>query len=210
MRTVVVGAVLAVALVLPGCSAERQSDYPVETVITLQGQVLEITTAAAAGDPALAMVRLNELAAITNDALVRGEITEARRDSILSAILLVKSDLERAIAAAEEAERLPEEAAGSADETRGETVVDRDDRTEDQEGESPTADGTGSSGSGSSSGSSSGGDVADGSGDDEPRGNSGKKGKRINGEPDNDGPRNENSAWGDSNPGMGNKKGQGD
>lgn len=222
MRKGAVGALLAVALILPGCSADPGSDYSADTAITLQTQVLDITVAAAAGDPALAMMRLNELAAMANDALVRGQITEARRDSILSAILLVQTDLEKALDAAEL--RAEEAARAAEDDTSGETVSN--DEGSNDEGGGGVEAGPENDSDGSHDG---GGASADG-GDDP--GNEGDPGSE--GDPDGDGDagddggsgddaevgggrgddgkgeeksRNSNSARGGNNPGRGKKLG---
>lgn len=207
MRTGVIGTALAVALAVSGCTAERANDYAAETVATLQGQVLDITTAAATGDPALALVQLNELAAIANDALVRGQITEARRDSILSAILLVKTDLERAIEAQLLAEKAEEVDVETVDDPVGETSGPGEDAGSGADTTNPDINaenvsskgsaGPGSSGSGSS-GSGNGDDGTDeddgDSRDDDSSGNSGPS---------------DRSRHGDSNPGKGNKGGRG-
>jgi hypothetical protein len=87
------GAVLALALVLTGCAAPAP-EYPGPTAAALQQQVLATTTAAADGDYDAALSGLDELQAAVGDAFDSGTITQARADSILSAIALVRAELE--------------------------------------------------------------------------------------------------------------------
>jgi hypothetical protein len=95
--------VLVAVLALTGCAGE--SDYPPETASTLQSQVLLVSQSAQAGDPATAVRQLDELVVLVRDALAKGTITQARHDSILAAIELVRLDLEAAQAALEEQQR---------------------------------------------------------------------------------------------------------
>ncbi len=104
MRKGVVAAVLVGLLTMSSCGAPAAEDYSRDTAGTLQAQVWEISRAAASGDLYLAEMRLNELIAIVRDSFVRGWLSEARRDSILAAITLVRLDLERAIFAQEQQE----------------------------------------------------------------------------------------------------------
>jgi hypothetical protein len=101
---------IAAALVLSGCAAD--DDYPAATAQTLQAHVLEVTQSAASGDPAAALKRLDELVVVVKDALARETITAERHDSILSAIDLVRVDLEAAIAAIEQEQQENEEKPG--------------------------------------------------------------------------------------------------
>jgi hypothetical protein len=92
------------ALVLSGCAAQdRQAPYATATAADLQQTVLHVTKAADDGEFAAARTRLHELEVATKVAHARGELTEARHDSILAAIALVRADLEALIAEAEAA-----------------------------------------------------------------------------------------------------------
>jgi membrane protein involved in colicin uptake len=92
-------AVTAVALLLSGCAAQDQpSPYATATAADLQQTVLTVTEAAGDGDFPAARTRLEELEVATKVAHARGELSEARHDSILAAIALVRSDLEALIA----------------------------------------------------------------------------------------------------------------
>ena len=96
-RVIVAISVLA-ALSLTGC-AEQPSDYGQAVAERLQEQVLVVSTSAADAELEAAVVALNELDVELKDALARGDISEARYDSIAAAAALVRSDLEAAIAA---------------------------------------------------------------------------------------------------------------
>lgn len=91
LLTALVGAALVVALA--GCAATA-ADYPAEVASGLQQQVLGATAAAADSDYEAALARLDELEVAVADALARDSITQARGDSILAAIALVRADLE--------------------------------------------------------------------------------------------------------------------
>lgn len=84
---------VALALTLAGC-AGTATDYSTPVASALQQQVLAATNAAAEGDYESALTRLDELEASVADALARGSISQARGDSILAAIALVRADLE--------------------------------------------------------------------------------------------------------------------
>jgi hypothetical protein len=60
-----------------------------------------VTTRAANGDPASALTRLDEVAALAAEDRARGTISAARLASITASIELVRADLEKAIAAAQ-------------------------------------------------------------------------------------------------------------
>lgn len=102
MRRVLV-ALAAGALLLSGCAADG-ARYQAATARALQQQVLAVAESAADGEHEAALTRLDELTASTKDARVRGTVTEARHDSIMSAIDLVRADLEALLAAAPEKE----------------------------------------------------------------------------------------------------------
>ncbi len=80
------------ALALAGCAGVA-SDYPATTASAFQQQVLATTSAAADGDYEAAITRLDELEVAVADALADGTISQARGDSILGAIALVRADL---------------------------------------------------------------------------------------------------------------------
>jgi hypothetical protein len=85
---------------LAGCSAPAA--YDADTADRLQQHVLAVSTSAAAGDWSAAQTRVAELEATAATALARGTITQARFDAIVSALALVRVDLEAAIAAADQ------------------------------------------------------------------------------------------------------------
>lgn len=107
LRTAMLSSAIVLA-VLAGC-AQQSTEYPAETASALQSQVLLVSESAADGDPETALVRLDELEASVKDALARETITQERYDSIIASITLVRADLESAIAAIEEQQRLEEE-----------------------------------------------------------------------------------------------------
>lgn len=86
---------------LAGC-APSGGGYSATTAQTLQSDVLSVSEAAAAGDPATALARLDELDARLLDLLAKGAVDQARFDSVSAAIALVRGDLEAAIAAQSE------------------------------------------------------------------------------------------------------------
>jgi outer membrane receptor protein involved in Fe transport len=99
-RSIASGAV--VLALLAGCSTPPS--YDPEAAERLQQHVLAVSTSAAAGDWGGAQTRLAELEASATTALARGTITQARFDAIVSALALVRADLEAEIAAAEQRE----------------------------------------------------------------------------------------------------------
>ena len=104
MRTghLIVAAATCAALTLSGCAAQPEpSPYATAAAADLQQTVLHVTEAAGDGEYAAASTRLDELEVAAKVAHARGELTAARRDSILAAIALVRADLERLIAEAE-------------------------------------------------------------------------------------------------------------
>ncbi|MFC0682513.1 hypothetical protein ACFFGH_32180 [Lysobacter korlensis] len=128
MRTTAGGpiasALLAGMLFLSGCaSTPPPNPYASATAADLQQSVLHVTESAVGGDHAAALTRLQELEVATKVAHARGELSEARQDSILSAIALVRADLEALIAEAtlkaeEEAKRKAEAEAREAAEAK--------------------------------------------------------------------------------------------
>ena len=108
---VLTATMLAGTLLLSGCASPTV--YSEETAQDLQQRVLAVTDAAAGADYPAAKVRIDELRAAANDALARGDISDERHAAIVSALDLVKSDVDAALAAeaaaAAEAARLAEE-----------------------------------------------------------------------------------------------------
>lgn len=93
---VIVAISVLIALSLTGC-AQQPSDYGQAVAERLQEQVLAVSTSAADAELEAAVVALNELDVELKDALARGDISEARYDSIAAAAALVRSDLDAAI-----------------------------------------------------------------------------------------------------------------
>lgn len=141
---VAVAAALVMGL-LAGCAG--QPAYNPETAERLQERVLAVSASTAESDWATASTRLLELEASASEALARGEITQERFEAIMSAVSLVRTDVDAAIAAAEaaaaaeaqrqaeadraaaaEAARQAEEAARAAEEDRGRGKDDDDDK----------------------------------------------------------------------------------
>ncbi|MCI0159364.1 hypothetical protein KNO15_21900 [Leifsonia shinshuensis] len=89
-RALAAGAV-ALALGLTGCAAG--TDYATQTASTLQHGVLEVATAAQAGDLAGAQTKLAALAKLNDAALAKGEIGSDRHAAIESSIVAVRADL---------------------------------------------------------------------------------------------------------------------
>lgn len=90
---------VVVALAITGCAA-GQSGFDEDVADRLQGEVLTVSQLAADADFAAAITALGELEVDVKDALARGELTNERSESILTAAALVRTDLEAAIAAA--------------------------------------------------------------------------------------------------------------
>ena len=86
---------------LAGCAGAPA--YEPETAELLQQHVLAVSTSTAEGDWPGASTRLMELEASAATALARGEITQERYDAIMSALALVRADVDAAIAAEEAA-----------------------------------------------------------------------------------------------------------
>lgn len=87
--------VLATCILLSGCAAK--DSYSTDTAGALQGGVLAVSEASAAGDPVAALARLDELQASLLDAYGAGSVTKPRFDGITAAIEQVRADLELAI-----------------------------------------------------------------------------------------------------------------
>ena len=105
-RAIVLAGLLVGALMLTGCvgngvpaATPTASSYSSAAASRLQSAVLSVSSSAAAGDPAAALSRLDELTAPLADARARGEVSTARLDSISAAMTLVRADLQAAITA---------------------------------------------------------------------------------------------------------------
>lgn len=110
-------AVLLSALLLlgtaSGCSAPAP-ELNAETASTLQAQVLAVTEAAAANDPAGSLARLDELGTKLDQAAAAGGVSSNRHQSIRSAIDAVRADLTAQQAAAQAAHAAEKAAAEQA------------------------------------------------------------------------------------------------
>ena len=89
--------VLGTCILLSGCATTANDSYSADTADALQGSVLAVSEASAAGDPESALARLDDLQALLLDAYGAGSVTKPRFDSITAAIDLVRADLELAI-----------------------------------------------------------------------------------------------------------------
>ncbi|MDQ5840473.1 MAG: mucin-associated surface protein [Chloroflexota bacterium] len=101
-----VAAVLAAALA--GCSVPP-AELGREAGKQLQSQVLAVTEAAAANDPAGSLKLLDELVVRLDGAAARGEVSFKRHQSIRTPIEAVRADLTAQQAAATEAARVAAE-----------------------------------------------------------------------------------------------------
>jgi hypothetical protein len=107
-RRILAGWLLGAVLVtgaLAGCAAAPELDRTAAR--QLQSQVLAVTEAAAANDPAAALTRLDELVVKLDEAAARGDVSFVRHQSIRKSIDAVRVDLtarqaEAARAAAEQ------------------------------------------------------------------------------------------------------------
>lgn len=189
IRVRLVTAVAASALLLSGCAAPNQPNpYATATAADLQQSVLHVTEAAGDGDLAAALTRLHELEVSTKVAHARGELTLARQDSILSAIALVRADLEAMIAEAkrkaeakqkaeEEAKRKAEEEARKQAEAERQAEEDAARRAAEEEAQRVAAEQAASEQRDQQSGGSSSDDGGDDDGGDDDRGKGKGKGK---------------------------------
>jgi hypothetical protein len=99
LRVPAAASALIAGLVLAGCSASPSEKYDDDAATRLQERVLVATQTASTGDHTTALTTLAELEVELADALARGQITQARYDSVMAAIALVRADLGAAIAA---------------------------------------------------------------------------------------------------------------
>jgi hypothetical protein len=77
--------------VLAGCAAAPELDRTAAR--QLQSQVLAVTEAAAANDPAASVKRLDELVVNLDEAAARGEVSFKRHQSIKASVDAVRADL---------------------------------------------------------------------------------------------------------------------
>lgn len=110
-KAVLLGAVLLLGTAA-GCSAPAP-ELNAETASTLQAQVLAVTEAAAANDPAGSLARLNELGTKLDQAAASGGVSSNRHQSIRSAIDAVRADLTAQQAAAQATEQAAAEQAAA-------------------------------------------------------------------------------------------------
>lgn len=89
--------VLGMCILLSGCATTANDNYSTDTADALQGSVLAVSEASAAGDPESALAHLDDLQASLLDAYGAGSVTKPRFDGITAAIDLVRADLELAI-----------------------------------------------------------------------------------------------------------------
>lgn len=108
LTTALAGAALTAGL-LAGCAG---TSYPPETAEALQQKVLTVSQTVAAGDLPGARAQLDELQASIDEALEDERITTERHDDIATAITLVRTDLDAAIA--QQAQQAAEAAAEQA------------------------------------------------------------------------------------------------
>jgi hypothetical protein len=94
---------------LAGCGAPPE--LRPEAARQLQSQVLAVTEAAAAEDPAGSLRLLDELATRLDQAAARGDVSFRRHQNIRASIAAVRTDLTAQQAAAEAARRATEQAA---------------------------------------------------------------------------------------------------
>ena len=102
IRPLVAGWLLGTVLLtgaLAGCSAAPELDR--NAARQLQTQVLAVTEAAAADDPAKSLERLDELVLSLDEAASRGEVSVERHQSIRTSVDTVRGDLNARQAEAE-------------------------------------------------------------------------------------------------------------
>lgn len=98
IRGLATASAITIALLLGGCAANTET-YDEAVATRLQDRVMVSTESAAAGDHGASLTAIAELEVELRDALARGTVTQARFDSITSAIALVRADLEASIVA---------------------------------------------------------------------------------------------------------------
>lgn len=125
-RRAIAAASVTLALVggLAACTAEP--DLAAEQSQAYRAQVVAIAEASAAGDFAGAIAALDALQAEIDAAVADGTLTDEREQRIREAMILVRADLDAAIAAATPPEPAPSEAVddGTDDDDAGEDAED--------------------------------------------------------------------------------------
>ncbi|MDR7160066.1 hypothetical protein [Arthrobacter sp. BE255] len=110
-RLIRLATVLALATLLAGCGP-AETGLQRDAARQLQEQVLGVSQAAAANDPAAALKALESLEAGLASAAGSGQVSEDRRRGIMTSVAAVRADLTAAVEAA--AAKAAEEAAAAA------------------------------------------------------------------------------------------------
>ena len=105
-------AALTLATLIAGCGPAG-TDLQPDAARQLQEQVLSVSQAAAANDPAAALKALDSLEADLATAAGSGQVSEERRRGIMTSVAAIRADLAAAIEAAAAAARAAEEAAAA-------------------------------------------------------------------------------------------------
>ncbi|MEW9872809.1 hypothetical protein [Arthrobacter sp. HS15c] len=111
-RCLRLAAALALAAMIAGC-APADTGLQRDVARTLQQQVLGVSQAAAANDPAAALKALDSLEAGVASAADSGQVSEDRRRGIMTSVAAVRADLTAAMEAAAAAAKAAEEAAAA-------------------------------------------------------------------------------------------------
>ncbi|QTE28439.1 hypothetical protein [Pengzhenrongella sicca] len=109
--TIAAAITLTVVAAVAGCGSRDLTDA---TAADLQGQVLTVSTASAAGDLPAARTALDELSSAVTSAAARGDLTAERQGVVEAAITAVAADLADLEAQAAEATAEAEAAATAA------------------------------------------------------------------------------------------------
>jgi hypothetical protein len=117
-------AALALAALLAGCGL-ADTGIQRDTAHQFQGLVLGVSQAAAASDHTAALKTLDSLEADVASAAGSGQVSEERRQRILTSITAVRADLNAAVEAAAAAAKATEEASAAAAEAE-KTKADAD------------------------------------------------------------------------------------
>ncbi|TAP39954.1 hypothetical protein [Arthrobacter sp. S39] len=111
-RCIRLAAALALAALLAGCGP-AETGLQRDAARQLQEQVLSVSQAAAANDPAAALKALDGLEAGVASAADRGQVSEDRRRGIMTSVAAVRADLTAAVEALAAAAKAAEEAAAA-------------------------------------------------------------------------------------------------
>ena len=122
-RGIGLAAALALAASLAGCGP-ADTGLPRDTARQLQELVLGVSHSAAANDPSGALKTLDNLEADVAAAAGDGQISEERRQSIMTSIIAVRADLAATVDAAAAAAKAAEEAAGAAEAEKAKAEAD--------------------------------------------------------------------------------------